>query len=374
MPSILPPQGRPELAPSDMARRIGGLGIDLVQHPLVVVGIRGHFAAAGASPLNERNIYDDALFLYSPSLGICRGFNGNTDPSGYRPGVGARAAKGLAVLNPGVWYAYRFDIHGSRKAPHEAICQRAAEVVVTRDGSPPYIDRGWFGINIHRGGFYTTSSEGCQTIPPEQWGEFIQTAQEAAQRMFGSAWRQRTIPYALLDAALEAEQSQHSAPVAGSRAQWTATQFQAQLVRPVLRQIGFWSEAAENLLTGVALAESGLAERTQRNSGPALGLFQMEPRTHDDHWDYLRRRRSALGQTIRTLIPGSREPSASELRDNDPYACAMARVHFLRVADPLPAADDLEGMAHYWKAHYNTALGAGTPEHFIAAWRTGFGI
>jgi hypothetical protein len=40
----------------------------------------------------------------------------------------------------------------------------------------------------------------------------------------------------------------------------------------------------------------------------------------------------------------------------------MCRLHYRRVAEPLPAAKDTEAMAAYWKAHYNTPLGKGTVE------------
>ena len=47
----------------------------------------------------------------------------------------------------------------------------------------------------------------------------------------------------------------------------------------------------------------------------------------------------------------------------------MARVHYLRVPQPLPAADDIDGLARYWKAHWNTREGAGTPERFVESYR-----
>lgn len=68
-----------------------------------------------------------------------------------------------------------------------------------RDGTPPYEDTGDFGINIHRGGYGTTSSLGCQTIHPEQWDSFITLAMDQAKRYFGSEWKKRVVPYVLLE-------------------------------------------------------------------------------------------------------------------------------------------------------------------------------
>ena len=51
------------------------------------------------------------------------------------------------------------------------------------------------------------------------------------------------------------------------------------------------------------------------------------------------------------------------------YACAMARIHYLRKPEPLPAHDDIEGLARYWKEHYNTFLGKGTVEEFVHNYR-----
>jgi len=55
------------------------------------------------------------------------------------------------------------------------------------------------------------------------------------------------------------------------------------------------------------------------------------------------------------------------IRDDDRFACLMARVHYLRVSEAVP--DDLRGQAGYWKRYYNTRLGKGTVEGYMEKWR-----
>ncbi len=140
-----------------------------VVDPLVVVGIRGYYKDSMGKPgVNDRGIYDDAIFLVAHMH--FSSYNANTDPSGYRKGWGTGASKGMASLKEGLYRAHKLDIHNGK---YLALCQRAGKVTVIRDGNPPYEDVGNFGINIHRGGDGTTSSLGCQTIVPEQWEGFI---------------------------------------------------------------------------------------------------------------------------------------------------------------------------------------------------------
>lgn len=198
------PLERPRLSRGEVVQMIEHFPIDTIQYPLLVIGLRGYYASSmGNNPGNERGIYDDAIVLYAPkSEGFSemfKTFNGNTDPSMVRRGFGTGGAKGMAQLQAGVWYSYRFDMHNSRVAPHPAICQRAGPVSVTRDGDPPYSDTGMFGINIHRGGYYKTSSEGCQTLHPSQWDEFIGSAQDAGRALFKEQWKSRVLPYVLIE-------------------------------------------------------------------------------------------------------------------------------------------------------------------------------
>jgi lysozyme len=189
------PRSKPHLSQNELDSKVAALGLDRSRHPFVVAGIRGYYRnLLGAPGVNDRGLYDDALFLSSP-LGFAS-YNGNTDPSRVRKGRGTGAGKGMAVLQPGLWLAHRFGLH---RGKYLALVQTGGPVTVLRDGDPPYPDSGLFGINIHRGGWNTTSSLGCQTVHPSQWPAFIALARDLATRHFGAAWRITTIPYALFD-------------------------------------------------------------------------------------------------------------------------------------------------------------------------------
>ncbi|GAB0057936.1 hypothetical protein SIID45300_02270 [Candidatus Magnetaquicoccaceae bacterium FCR-1] len=138
------------------------------------------------------------------------------------------------------------------------------------------------------------------------------------------------------------------------------------IIRPTLQRLGYWTEAAEELVLGTAIQESGLRFVRQLGSGPARGLWQMEPATHDDLWLNYLNSRTKIGLNV--LGPYSK-PDAGRLVWDLGYACAMCRVHYLRCPGVLPAAGDHEGQAAYWKRWYNTALGAGTIEQYLANWQ-----
>lgn len=160
-----------------------------------LLGVRGYYRdTMGAKGKNDRGIYDDAICLVTPdAYGT---FNANTDPSVTR--------RGVAVLRTGTWL-YKIGMHGLSKPRHpsgaldwvengyqyRALVQ-AGPVTVMRDGVGA--DTGWFGINIHRGSYSTTSSLGCQTIWPDQWSEFIGMVRGALK---GAG--QSVVPYVLMD-------------------------------------------------------------------------------------------------------------------------------------------------------------------------------
>lgn len=148
--------------------------------------------------------------------------------------------------------------------------------------------------------------------------------------------------------------------------------FISYVIRPTLDVIGFGGRAAEELMLGTALQESRLTYLHQLGKGPAKGVFQMEPRTHDDIWANYLSYKNDLAQKILTLSGSMEGLKPAELMcGNMFYAAAMCRVHYLRVPQALPEAGDLDGQAEYWKEYYNTFLGAGTVEEYIENYQEG---
>ena len=156
---------------------------------VVLVGLRGFLPELGQDKKgNDRGIYDDAIFLIVRDEGgaiteVYR-FKANTDPSVYRTGI--------ATLITGSW-KYKLGYHGYNRpySPYRALVQ-AGKFTVLRDGGVK--DTGFFGINIHRGGVRSTSSEGCQTIPPDAWAEFIRKTEALMKK-----YNQSEIVYELMN-------------------------------------------------------------------------------------------------------------------------------------------------------------------------------
>jgi lysozyme len=156
---------------------------------LYLVGVPGYYWESMGNPTaNDRGIYDDAIFIISPTL--FASFNANTDPSAFR--------KAIATLLPGV-HPYRPGNHGISRPGGGYPAFRPAtpgeSLPVRRDGETTIPStRPGIAINIHRGSRTSTSSEGCQTIPPGQWPHFHATLTGELKRH-----ALKSFPYILLD-------------------------------------------------------------------------------------------------------------------------------------------------------------------------------
>lgn len=145
-------------------------------------------------------------------------------------------------------------------------------------------------------------------------------------------------------------------------------QLDSYIIRPVLAAFSapWQSEAARILLLGTAIHESNAgADLVQEGGGPALGVWQMEPFTHDDCWQNFLNFQPGLAAVVqRFQVP---DAGAGQLVYNLAYACAMARVKYIRAAPPLPQPQDFESLADYYKRFYNSTEGAAVVNQALIA-------
>lgn len=139
------------------------------------------------------------------------------------------------------------------------------------------------------------------------------------------------------------------------------------VIAPVLDALALpkAKEASQLLLLTVA-QESRCGKYLHQVRGLARGIFQMEPATHDSLRDNYVARRPEISSLLSKYTPIF---DASVLDYNLAYATAMARILYRPVKAPLPQFGDIEGMARYWKHHYNTLLGRGTVEEAMESYK-----
>jgi len=131
------------------------------------------------------------------------------------------------------------------------------------------------------------------------------------------------------------------------------------LVTRVLKGARLYSPAAVNLLLGTAAQESQFGTYLrQLGKGEALSAFQIEEITFRD-----------LRSRMDDICPTIRDWNFLQLEWDLRAAIVVARLKYRSIPAPLPAADNLPGLAAYWKQWYNTPLGAGTVEQFVRNYR-----
>lgn len=138
------------------------------------------------------------------------------------------------------------------------------------------------------------------------------------------------------------------------------------LIRETLEEVGLYSQSAEELLMLTAAVESNMGEYIEQTKGPALGIFQMEPLTHNDIMDrWLQYAPKHVRENVQKFLDKylgevTKQEDELALQYNLKYAILLARLKYYTVKAPLPSHNSVEELASYWKKYYNTPLGKGT--------------
>lgn len=139
------------------------------------------------------------------------------------------------------------------------------------------------------------------------------------------------------------------------------------LVERVLTALDLYTPSAVELVLGTIAQESAGGEYIRQvGGGSALGICQMEPATFRDIVEHYLRYHPDLAKKVMS-VTGVNALRSEYSEYNHALSIAMCRVHYLRVKETIPT--DLSGWAGYWKEHYNTRSGKGTPEEFICNYK-----
>lgn len=142
-------------------------------------------------------------------------------------------------------------------------------------------------------------------------------------------------------------------------------QLENLVVYPALKSVGLYSNDVADLIMGTAAQESHLGRYIAQINGPALGIYQMEPATHDDIVNNYLSYRESLSDKILSVC-GISGFSSERLLWDLKYSTIMCRMHYFRVPESLPICENVPAMAMYWKKYYNTLSGKGSVNEFIS--------
>ena len=118
---------------------------------------------------------------------------------------------------------------------------------------------------------------------------------------------------------------------------------------------------AKQMIIETAIAETGLGQIEDKTPNSAgMGITQFDRLPFEDVRTRCKKLQSKilkeLGVDITTV-------KWEDLKLNHFYSLLFTRLLYWLKGSPIPAT--IEERAKYWKLHYNTVLGKGTPEHYL---------
>ena len=146
------------------------------------------------------------------------------------------------------------------------------------------------------------------------------------------------------------------------------------LIKDICVQMGekYAKQEALDIVYATGLVESKYEYIEQIGTGPAKSFWQVEPETAVDNCRNFISKRPELLQVCSDIlgidpyyfIDAQPDDWDWILRTNIAAGILHCRIKYWRVPEPIEECE--EGLAKYWKQHYNTAEGAGTIEHFLS--------
>ena len=151
-----------------------------------------------------------------------------------------------------------------------------------------------------------------------------------------------------------------------------ARELRHYVVRPTLKHMGMWNQAAENLLLGTAARESGLGFHLKPANTQALGIYQISPRMHRNIWDHYLAQKSELSSLVRGLASQREFLSHPhhELATNLAYSTAIAWLVYWRTGIDFKKLEpeNTQALARIWQKYFHSRC-PGNKESFVDSYQ-----
>jgi hypothetical protein len=152
-------------------------------------------------------------------------------------------------------------------------------------------------------------------------------------------------------------------------------QLREYIIRPALHEIGLYSEDAEELLIATCAHESKGSVYIAQIKGPALGIYQIEPKTFYNVWEKMKESygyNGSRGLIYKNIMRGcnfSEDPRSDELITNLKFSTMIARVLYYISSEVLPNKDSIDEIWEFYKKVWNSSLGKATKDEFVADYK-----
>lgn len=142
-------------------------------------------------------------------------------------------------------------------------------------------------------------------------------------------------------------------------------QLRELIIKPALDGLQMYSSEAEEILVFTCACESLGGTYLKQIKGPALGIYQMEPATYTDIWQNYIKHHGSVVNLLTLNFQCHNMPLPERMIYDLKFATVMARLHYRRRKEPLPKANDIDGIWEYYKKYYNTPAGKAEKEPSI---------
>ncbi len=147
-----------------------------------------------------------------------------------------------------------------------------------------------------------------------------------------------------------------------------SSQLRELVILPALKGVNLYSPEAEEMLIATCAQETHdgfYLKQMTHDKNAALGIYQMQPDTHDWLWNTTLTTDSNLGFKVMTSCKYTLRPKADVMVYNLLYASVMARVFWLHIKDAFAEVGDTDHLWFLYKKYWNTYGGKATKEEFV---------